>query len=163
MAGSEYLGMVSNVGTGLDPSLQGNPPNVDATKNRQLYKALFNCVQQDLVASSISINRGGFVTALCKSLIGGGLGEEINLSDVPGSWQKNYQALFSESQGRVLISIAPQNKQKFEQLMKGNVFAQIGRVTKNPTMLINDKLQKPIVKIKIAEAQKNYKATFKDW
>jgi phosphoribosylformylglycinamidine synthase len=155
MAGSEYLAMMKNEG--------GLAPKVDTHKNYKLYKSVFNCNQQDLIASAISINRGGLVTALTKTLIAGGLGAEINLTDVPGNWKENYQALFSESQGRILVSVAPRNAEKFEQMINGNAFAKIGKVINKPTLTIIDKNDKKIVNLNTNQALKNYKATFKDY
>ncbi|HYV33426.1 MAG TPA: AIR synthase-related protein, partial [Candidatus Limnocylindria bacterium] len=113
LAGSEYLSLIKADG--------GQAPKVNTHKNYKFYKSFFNCVQQDLIASAISINRGGLAVALSKTLIAGGLGGEINLTTVPGNWKENYQALFSESQGRILISVAPKNAEKFENIMKPNI------------------------------------------
>ena len=141
----------------------GSMTSVNPAKNYLLYKSLFSANQKNLIASSISVNSGGLVIALLKKLMGGGLGAEINLFDVPGNWRENHQALFSESQGRILVSVAPQNVGEFEQLMNGQAFAKIGKITSRPVLKITDKKEKQVVNLKIAEALKAYKSTFKDY
>jgi len=184
MGGSEYLSAFAPVGNGLDRSLQGHIPSVNAPKNYQLYKTLFAANQQNLIASAISVNSGGLIVALAKKLTGGGLGAEISLMDLPGSWRENYQALFSESQGRILVSVAAQNITAFENLMSRgagsqakpdqalpggkhsagkNIFTKIGKITAKPVLKITDKKERLIVKLKISDALKAYRLTFKDY
>ncbi len=156
MGGSEYS------------SLLGKPdvfpvPAVNAQTNQKLYKTFYQAVQKNLIASAISLNRGGLSVALLKKLMGGGLGAEINLAGVPGNWKENNQALFSESQGRILVSIAPKNAITFEKLMLKNTIAKIGSLTTKPVLTITDKTGKEILNLKIVDALKAYKSTFQNY
>ena len=94
--------------------------------------------------------------------MGGQLGAEINLNTLPGNWKENYQALFSESQGRILVSVDPKRAGEFEKLMSGNAIAKIGIVTSKPTITIANN-NKTIVNLKTSDALKAYKSTFKDY
>jgi phosphoribosylformylglycinamidine synthase len=143
--------------------MEGVIPSVDAEKNSRLYKAYHRAVQNGLVASAISVNRGGLAVALPKMLIAGGLGAEINLTDLPGAWQENFEALFSESQGRILVSVDPKKTEAFESAMADNTFARIGTVTKKDKIIITDRLAKKVVDLKIKEMEKAYKVTFKSY
>ena len=144
---------------------------VDSKKNYQLYKSIFQANQKNLIASAISISRGGMAIALLKKLMGGGLGAEINLRMMPGFWKENYQALFNEALGRILVTVAPKNSSAFEKLMSRgagsgfaggkNSFAKLGQITQQPVLIITDKNNKQIVNLKIADALKTYKTTFK--
>ncbi len=136
-------------------------PEVDAEKNFRLYKAFYRAVQNNLVASSISLGRGGFAAALSKMLIAGRLGAEISLTELPGNWTENYQALFSESQGRLLVAVDPKKAEQFESAMADNTFAKIGTVTKKDKMIIMDRSGNKIIDLKIKELEKAYKKTFK--
>jgi phosphoribosylformylglycinamidine synthase len=138
-------------------------PSVNSSINYQLYKTIFEANQNNLIASAISVNRGGLIVALIKKLMGGLLGAEISLADLTGEWKENYQALFSESQGRILVSVAPKNAAEFEKLMKENIFARIGKITAKPVLTITDKSQKQIVNLKITDALKAYRSTFKEF
>ena len=69
---------------------------------------------------------------MAKKCIAGFLGAKIDLSKVPGvGLGRTDSLLFSESQSRFLVTIAPENKEKFEAEMKGTRFAEIGIITGN--------------------------------
>jgi phosphoribosylformylglycinamidine synthase len=126
---------------------------INAAKNLKLYRAIFQANQQNLIASAISINFGGLGVALAKSLMAGGLGAEV---------ATNFD-LFSENQGRILISVDPKKASDFEKLMEGNTISKIGIVTKKPAMLIKDEKGKQINNIRIDQLLKSYKSTFKNY
>jgi len=161
LAGSEYLNYVIPAQAGIQKL--GIAPSVNTDKNLKLYRSFYQAVQNNLVASAISVNRGGLAVAVSKSVMGGGLGVQIDLKNLPGNWKVNAEGLFSESAGRILVSVAPQNAQKFEKLMHGNVFAKIGQVGKNPKLVINSKDGKQILNVNLNAALKEYKSTFKDY
>ncbi len=135
LGGSEYYAMLGALGC--------NVPKVDAVKNRGMYKALYNCIQKNLVASAISVGGGGLATAICKTLAGGGLGGNINLNKLPGNAKFDFQKLFSESQGRILVTVNPKNRKNFEKLMRGNMFAKIGEIKGN-NIKITAPMEKPL-------------------
>ena len=153
--GSEYFAM-------LGDKIGNNVPKVTAEKNKKLYDALHNAIDKELVASSQSVTRGGLAVALAKKAIGGMLGIEVSLKDLPGKTSSAMAALFSESQGRIVVTIAPENKNDFEKIMKGNAFAEIGKVTKKPELVILDEKEK-IVFMDIAKAFDAYTETFKNY
>ncbi len=139
------------------------PAYVNAQKNLSLYRAFYKAAQKNLIASAISINRGGMAIALAKNLIGGNLGAEIGLKKIPGNWQENSRALFSESQGRILAGINPKKSAEFEKIMRGNIFAKIGHITARTNLNIIDKSGKKVVQIKTSDMTRAYKSTFKNY
>jgi phosphoribosylformylglycinamidine synthase len=65
------------------------------------------------------------------------LGLEIDLRAVPAKGvNRNDFLLFSESNSRFLIEVAPQDKAEFEKLVKGKNCVAIGKVTKQPKLKI---------------------------
>ncbi|GFR17441.1 phosphoribosylformylglycinamidine synthase subunit PurL [Trichonephila clavata] len=99
--------------SGID---NNNVPKVDAKSARKLYERYNQAIKDGIIASAIAPNLGGLIIALAKSLIAGDLGAEIDLSLVPiGKTQNtdiiNKIIMFSESQSRILVTIAPQNQQ----------------------------------------------------
>ena len=46
--------------------------------------------------------------------------------------------LFSEFQSRFIVTVAPENVKRFEALMKGNVFADVGVVTPQLNFTVMD-------------------------
>ncbi len=106
----------------------GNIPFVDAKKNIKTYDVISNAIQKSLVASAIGVGRGGLAVALAKSGIAGQLGASVDLSKIPGSARTDEARLFSESQGRFVISICSGKEQEFEKELKGIAFACVGEV-----------------------------------
>ncbi|HYC34494.1 MAG TPA: phosphoribosylformylglycinamidine synthase subunit PurL [Candidatus Paceibacterota bacterium] len=155
MAGSEYYAYLSEK---KKKEYLGNiVPEVDALKNRKLYSAYNKCIQSELVASAISLEKGGLGVALLKSSMAGLLGADVSLEKISKQMDAD-RILFSESQGRILVSINPKKKAAFEKLLKGNSFAHIGKVTSKAQIKI-----KGVADIKVSDALKAYKSTFKDF
>ncbi|MDM8334920.1 phosphoribosylformylglycinamidine synthase subunit PurL [Wolbachia pipientis] len=123
-----------------------NVPKVDAKSAKKLYERYNRAIKDGIVASAIALNLGGLVIALAKSLIAGDFGAEIDLSLVPIEEMYNRDVInkiimFSESQSRILVTVAQQNQQRFEELFKDIVFSCIGKVTEEKVLNIKDILK----------------------
>ncbi|MFA6076725.1 MAG: AIR synthase-related protein [Candidatus Paceibacterota bacterium] len=151
LGASEYYKLLvkqeGNNATHLDPlrceassaRLVGNSvPKVNLEKNLKTYLALEKAIQKELLASSLSVTSGGFGIALTKASIGGMLGCEINIKNMLGGSNLADVKLFSESQGRILVSVSPKNTKQFERIMQEIPCAKLGKVTKNDKFVILD-------------------------
>ncbi|MCL2025708.1 MAG: AIR synthase-related protein [Leptospirales bacterium] len=146
--GSEYLALMEQSG--------GNVPDVDVVSFVKNYRAFEKAMPA--VASAINLERGGLCVALAKSSIGGLLGCTVDLSRM-GTKLRDDILLFSESQGRILCSIAPQNKKEFETCLEGTPFANIGEVTDNGKIKIISG-GAPLIDLEVSEAAAAYKGVF---
>lgn len=155
MGGSEYFEMLK--------STDKNVPMVNAQKNKKLYKDFYECANKNLIASSISVGRGGLGVALLKMAMAGMLGIDVSLKTLKGDVSRSDFALFSESQGRILITVSPKNKKTFEKIMEGNDISLIGKVIKNDSIQIAGKNGKNTVKTNLEKALKSYRSTFKNY
>jgi len=71
--------------------------------------------------------------ALAETAFSGGLGMMIDLKKVPAAKiARNDFILFSETQSRFVVTVAPDDRKDFTRCMKGSVFAEIGTVEKEP-------------------------------
>ncbi|MBI2464297.1 phosphoribosylformylglycinamidine synthase subunit PurS [Candidatus Peregrinibacteria bacterium] len=161
-----------------------NVPKVNAKTNKKLYEAYNHAIQKNLIASAQSVGLGGLAVALAKKAIAGQLGMDISFKNIPTrknakecknpSTDKNFSALldnsnetlsdmtllFSESQGRIIVSIAPENKKSFEKIFKGFPFAPIGVVCENAEFTIEGKNGTKILETNVNALTKNYRKTF---
>ncbi|QQG44465.1 MAG: phosphoribosylformylglycinamidine synthase [Candidatus Roizmanbacteria bacterium] len=144
--GSEFFNLFGAVGNKV--------PKVDAKKNLKLYKALYRSISFGLITSSISVTRGGLAVALAKMAMAGMLGIKIKFNKPIH--------LFSESQGRIVVTINKKNKEKFEKMMKGNPITLLGKVTEEKKIIINNK-DKKIINLDLSSVLKNYQSTFKNY
>ncbi|OGG21663.1 phosphoribosylformylglycinamidine synthase [Candidatus Gottesmanbacteria bacterium RIFCSPHIGHO2_02_FULL_40_13] len=159
--GSEYFSYISEK---QGKNCIGNKvPNVNPQKNKKLYADFYQSIQKQLISSSISINHGGMGAALAKIAIAGCLGLDIRLDNLPGLVTRDDFALFSESQGRILVTISPKNKNIFEKLMKGNKIALIGNVIKEPEMIIHGLKGSVVINTSLKKIQDAYFSTFKGY
>ncbi|OGK26146.1 phosphoribosylformylglycinamidine synthase [Candidatus Roizmanbacteria bacterium RIFCSPHIGHO2_02_FULL_39_9] len=155
LGGSEYYSQQEKIGSGV--------PKVNAKKNKKLYVDYYTCIVNELISSAISINRGGLGVALAKTAMSGMLGLDISVKNLPGKVARDDFALFSESQGRILVSINPVKKKEFEKAMQGNPFALIGKVRENSLFTIKGKRENGIVNTDVNTLEKAYKSTFKNY
>ena len=144
LGGSEYTEMI-----GIS---RRQTPRVDAPQNLKIYKFFAESLRRGLVASAVSVGRGGFAVALCKTAMGGLLGLDVKM---PAGGPVT--ALFSESQGRILVTVDPRKAKAFEKIMAGNSIYKIGKVTAEPVIKIGD------IKVSAAAALKAYCSTFKGY
>jgi phosphoribosylformylglycinamidine synthase subunit PurSL len=136
-------------------------PKVNYEKNIALYKAVTKAFRKELISSSISIERGGLAIALAKSSMSGMLGFKIDISKIPADkLLRKDTLLYSESQGRILVSIAPSNKMEFEKIFGKLSFSCIGKVSRDNRMIIN--LEKDaVVNTDAEKILKIYKGRFR--
>lgn len=155
LGASEYFTMIGGEAIG------GRAPQTDTKKNRRSYTALAKAIQKGLVASAISVGRGGLGVALAKTAIAGKLGLSLDMTKLPGDAKAADSILFSESQGRIVVSVRPEAQATFEKTMKGVVCTRIGAVTEKESLelaLPSAKISTPLGALTTA-----YKKSFKDW
>lgn len=143
LGASEYYKILAK--KNKNNSIGNNVPKVDLSKNLKTYLALENIIKKELVNSSISVNSGGLSVAFAKASIGGMIGSQISLKDIPGSFSSINSALFSESQGRIVVSVSKSNVSKFEKELEGVSFAKVGKVLDNGKFIITDDKDKKII------------------
>jgi phosphoribosylformylglycinamidine synthase len=135
-------------------------PEVQGVRNRRLYKVFDCCLKEGLIASAHSLGWGGLGISLVKSAMAGGLGVKVKLGQVTSFDLKPDQVLFSESQGRLLVSVAPSKVSRFARLMTGQSYSCIGEVTAISQLIIRDKQGKKIVDLPIKQLLNAYRSTF---
>ena len=104
---------------------------------------------------------GGLAIAVLKSVIGGQLGMNLNISRVGRTKMNASERLFSESNGRLLVTIAPDKKQQFEDIMKGGVLAYMGTVTGDKKIHIVQG-KKKVVTLSVSLVTRAYRDKFKN-
>ena len=155
LGGSEYFAMNSAVGKKV--------PKVDAEKALTLYAALEDAIKKGLLRSCHDCSDGGLGVALAETSFAGGLGMEVDLAKVPYQGQKRDDyLLFSESQSRFVVTVSPAQKAEFENCLKGNVFASIGKVTDEKRFNVKGLNKNIAVDDDISEIKESWQKTLKD-
>lgn len=107
--------------------LGGMPPAVDLDHERRLAELMVRFSRRGALSSAHDLSDGGLAQALVESSLRNGLGVEVTLPDGSDAcvW------LFSESAGRVLVSVKPGAEEDLEQLCTAAKIplARLGQVT----------------------------------
>lgn len=122
LGGSEYYAMQHAVGR--------NVPKVDAATAMARYRAVNAAQSEGLLASCHDLSDGGLGMALAETAFAGGLGVWVDLRAVPvaGALREDV-VLFSESASRLLVTVRPEHRERFETLFAGQACACIGEIT----------------------------------
>jgi phosphoribosylformylglycinamidine (FGAM) synthase-like enzyme len=91
-------------------------------------------------------------------------GCDIELAKVPlQKPMRDDSVLYSESQGRLLVTVAPGNSRDFEECMQGCAFGRLGVVTESEEVTIRGGAADSIIRTSIRRLLDSYKGVFKDF
>jgi phosphoribosylformylglycinamidine synthase len=100
--------------------LGGLPPAVDLGEERKLAGLLQAAAREGLVASAHDLADGGLAQALAESVMRFGVGARVWLTEIIERDEVDAAtALFSESTGRVIVSVPREDDVKFRGLCEG--------------------------------------------
>lgn len=86
--------------------LGGTPPRVDLAAERRLAQVLVAAARDDLVDAAHDLSEGGLAIALVESSLRYGTGVQVDLDALCArEGVTPFEALFAESQGRVLVAV----------------------------------------------------------
>ena len=159
LGASEYFAMVGEEKRG-EAYIGNSVPRVDIDRNKKAYHALSKAIDEEYVASAQSVHIGGLAVALAKTAMGGKLGMHISLENIEGGVSRDDFALYSESQGRIVVTVAAEYKDEFEEKMKGVACTEIGAVTGKNTFTIKGKSGSTIVNTTVDTMLQQYRQTF---
>ena len=142
--GSEYFrylgdreGLAGEPG-GPPPYVGRRPPEVDVQAFLPLYRAVHDAIGAGLVRSAATPGKGGLAAALARCVLAGGLGMELDLSEAPGVLGLATDvALFSESNGRFVLTVEPDAAPELERRLGGRPFRRAGAVTEEPWLRVH--------------------------
>ncbi len=155
LGGSEYYEHLGYIGL--------NVPRVFPDQFMLLYKKLHQAIKDELTASVHGIYRGGLAVHLAMVAMGGGHGLEIGLDVVPTDKpERNDVILFSESPGRFIVTVARDNYEKFEKVLKGVPCAYIGVIREHPGVVVKEDGGRTILNSDVHSLKSAWKQPFGD-
>ena len=107
LAGSEYWRL-------LGAPLQGSPPMVSLEMERRLQAAMLDSIGRGVLRCAHDVSDGGLLIALAESALYGGRG--LRCPGIVGSVSRE-AFYFGESQGRIVVSVAPRRVPELQKLM----------------------------------------------
>jgi len=153
LGGSEFYQTLDEVGL--------NVPKVDADSFRPLYVKLHEGIRRGLIASAHAVTRGGLGVHAALAAMAGELGMELDLGKIPSAeGLTDTQTLYSESAGRFVLAVAPENKEAFERLFYGLPAALAGIVTREPLFKVRGMQGKWIMEERVSDLKEAWKRPF---
>jgi phosphoribosylformylglycinamidine synthase len=153
LGGGEYYQLLGAVGL--------NVPRLDMDRVWPAYPALHRAVREGLVASCRALSRGGLAVHAALVAMAGELGMEIRLDRIPSPGRLTPgQGLYSESCGRFLLTIAPENKTRLEAIFSGIPMACVGTVTDVPVFRVTDAGGKTVIREDVRGLKESWNMRF---
>jgi phosphoribosylformylglycinamidine synthase II len=158
--GSEYfralgdrLGVPRDVGAPA-PFVGNKVPELRLDETLPLYRALESAMRDGLVRAAATPAMGGLGVALARMLMASGLGLDLDISGDLAELSPDV-ALFSESLGRFVVTVAAADSERFEAAMAGTSFRRVGVVDEAPRL----RLRLPSARFELSSS--DLKAAFK--
>jgi phosphoribosylformylglycinamidine (FGAM) synthase-like enzyme len=155
LGGSEYYEHLGHLGL--------NVPKVGAGGFSDCYRAMAGAVKKGLLASCHGIYRGGLAIHLALVAMGGELGLAVDLGKVVSEGiDRDDTLLFSESAGRFIVTVAPDNQAAFEAVLAGHPVSCVGQVTEAPQLKITGLDGSCLAALTVEQMKSAWKGPFGD-
>ncbi|KGI84328.1 MULTISPECIES: phosphoribosylformylglycinamidine synthase subunit PurL [unclassified Exiguobacterium] len=110
-----------------DGKVSGQAPMLDLETESRQQQVLLTAIREGLVTAAHDVSEGGLAAALPELVFGTGFGADVTVdADL-------VTTLFSESQSRFLVTVAPHQADAFAKLTKAT---RIGQVTDTPQLTV---------------------------
>jgi phosphoribosylformylglycinamidine synthase len=166
--GSEYyryLGQLDGVAAKLDqavPYVGNRVPTVDPEACLALYHSLHDAIRAGLVRSAATPAKGGLAVALARCALAGRLGARLEiLAENQGQALPADTFLFSESNGRFIVTTAAAQADAFESALAGLPCQRVGVVTSESELVV-DHQGSEVIRIEIDELSQSFKKGLAD-
>ncbi len=149
LGGSHYYKIHGFVGNSV--------PQVNPSEAKRSFDSITDAIDRGLVRSCHDLSEGGLCVAAAEMAFAGDIGMELHLDSVPvdgmngvngvngvngpDGKMRDDHILFSESNSRFLVEVRKEDREKFEDVMrgKGPKFAMIGKTTEERRLLIRSR------------------------
>ncbi len=159
LGASELAFMLRDESDGVS-GIGGQVPQIDTGRNLSLYRSLTDSMSKGLVSSAHDCSDAGLAAAVAECCFGCDSGANLDLSTLfsPTNDLDSWGALFGESLGRILVSVSPENAQRFEESMNGHECNLLGIVNSNDNIIFTNGDEK-ILSASMSKLRNSWKGT----
>jgi phosphoribosylformylglycinamidine synthase subunit PurSL len=149
---SEYFASKGFVGNRI-------PKLLEPEKQIKMYHAFHGAIKARLVASCHDLSDGGLAVALAESAFSGSLGGTMRIADMLlEAVDRDDIALFSETPGRLLISVSPGSVKDFEAELAGFPLAKVGAVSSDQRLVVFGLKENTVIDADIFELKRQWQS-----
>jgi phosphoribosylformylglycinamidine synthase len=140
----------------LHGALGNQVPEPDPARARALLDAVAAAAAAGLVRSAHDLSEGGLGVAAAEMALGGDLGAELALADVPlgDAFDRDDFLLFSESCPRFLLEVEPGRERELARALEGFPAARVGAVTGDGRLRVRDRAGRARVDLAVADLRR---------
>ena len=130
LGASEYYALHDAIGNRV--------PQVDPPRARVLYHALSAAIERGLVNACHDCSDGGFGVAAAEMAFAGGWGMQLDLRMMPqeSGMDRDDTLLYAETASRFVVTVPPQHRDAFRQIMQACAIGEVGTVRETPDFLV---------------------------
>ena len=144
---------------GLKEVIGNNVPQVRPDEALQSFSALSAASKDKIVRSMHDCSEGGLAAAIAEMSFAGNRGVTLDLKNMPVcdiADNDSPAQLFSESNSRFIVEVAPENEDRFISVLNdySAIFAKIGSVNSSKNVTIRDKSGKEVINVSYRELKK---------
>jgi phosphoribosylformylglycinamidine (FGAM) synthase-like enzyme len=113
-------------------------PQVDTAPARELYTALAQAMQHGLVNACHDCSDGGLGVTVAEMAFAGGLGMQLDLRSMPHELdiERDDTLLYAETASRFVVTVPPQHRDAFCEVLQACPIGEIGSVLDTPTFVV---------------------------
>ncbi len=138
----------------------GKPPKLDIDLALSLYEAMARATAAGLIRSSHTPTRGGLAVAFAMVAMAGRLGLDLSLAALPAEGAlSDAELLFSESNSRFVLTVAPERQAAFEAAFAGLPLARVGQVVVEQRLRVRGATGSVVLDSPLDRLSKSYKQT----
>ena len=143
------------------PFAGNKPPRLRPREHLALYEHVAAAIRRGWIRSATAPVLGGIGLSLARVALGGRLGLDVDVGAAPhdGKLTVN-EALFSESNGRFVLTVPPTARTQLEQAFADLPVACVGRVTTDKRLVVRGENGERLVDLDLADLERAWKTPF---
>jgi len=142
------------------PFLGTTPSDADLDVSVKACKAVHRAIREGLLDAAHAPGKGGLAVGWSKMCFAGEIGMDLDLALAPGCLDLPLiTALFSETAGRFILVVSPDNASSLDHILDGIPYAKVGQITKEPRLCLRFGPRGEILRGDLFELKKRWKAT----
>lgn len=130
-------------------------PTIDLQAAAKVYQLMHSVVKDGWVKSCHDVSDGGTAVAIAESIIGSGLGVDVNLfalrAAASGAPQELLErpdfVLFAEGPARLIVSVQPELRQEWEALWPEHNCVLVGEVVQHDALTVRDEAGNAVLSV----------------
>jgi phosphoribosylformylglycinamidine synthase len=151
--GGSIISKIKNIKSGI-------VPNVYPKESMPIMKCIYKAISKGLIETCHDSSEGGLAVAISEMSFAAGKGASINVDSIKTTDNMSVaETLFSESNGRFIVEVNPNNENKFKEIFKGLSVSEIGYITDDDFILFESQKRKIQFKEKLTNLLNAWKHT----